>query len=85
MTRINSRLEPAKALVVVAHWDDELISAWGAMCHYHPVVIGLTSKPKEPEFGQVFNDLVGTLGGTAVNWGVPARDHQHMACETLHC
>ncbi|MCY2927516.1 MAG: hypothetical protein NT031_19175, partial [Planctomycetota bacterium] len=57
-------------LVVVGHWDDELISAWGAMCRYGPDVLCLTDKPM-PGYRQMFEELVTRLGGRPLNWDIP--------------
>jgi LmbE family N-acetylglucosaminyl deacetylase len=61
-----------KALVVVAHWDDEIISAWGAMLYFKADVLCLTDK-KSYKYADIFCRVVKYCGGRADNWKIPLR------------
>ena len=61
-----------KALVVVCHWDDEVISAWGAMCRYDCTVLCLTDK-YSPEYQEIFNKVVESVRGQPMSWMVPLK------------
>ena len=61
------------ALIVVAHWDDEIISAWGAMLTYRSDVLCVTDKPMAG-YRDVFEELVRDCGCCPLNWLIPNRE-----------
>ncbi len=60
-------------LVVIAHWDDEIISAWAAMLRYRADVLCVTEK-KSRLYADVYEEVVRSCGGDAYNWHLPIRD-----------
>lgn len=60
------------ALVVVAHWDDEIIAAWGAMTHLKCTVICLTDK-HSAQYERIFEQIVASVEGEPQSWKCPIR------------
>lgn len=69
-----------KALVVVCHWDDEIISAWGAMVNFESTVVCLTDK-NAGQYEGPFNQVVTATGGQPISWRCPVRDHHGNYCQ----
>jgi hypothetical protein len=56
----------------VAHWDDEIIAAWGAMANFKCTVICLTDK-RSVQYERIFDQIVTSLEGEPQSWNCPIR------------
>lgn len=61
-----------RGLIAVAHWNDEIISAWGAMLKFDAEVLCVTARPM-PGYREIFDDPVRDCGCRPLHWMVSHR------------